>query len=192
MCPCSGVGYRRRNWSTSQNLSLSVYIFLLATFPFTFRFHFVINFFSYILIVDQSCFVLCLKKVEIYRKLAERCPLLVPVGIPDVISHYYIRSTTERSLQSHYVVRFTVLQGRTFLYTNLLLKFPSFLPGPGEVAAHPGEHPRDSGHQQDPSTVILLPWWPSTDDEICWMKTLVRDSLWTRKALEDCTGDPPH
>ena len=90
MCPCSGVGYRRRNWSTSQNLSLSVYIFLLATFPFTFRFHFVINFFSYILIVDQSCFVLCLKKVEIYRKLAERCPLLVPVGIPDVISHYYI------------------------------------------------------------------------------------------------------
>ena len=132
-----------------------MFFFLLATFPFTF--HFVINFFSYILIVNQSCFMLCLKKVEIHRKLAERCLLLVPVGIPDVISHYYIRSTTARSLQSHYVVRFTVLQGRTFLYTKLLLKLPSFLPGPGEVAAPPGEHPRDSGHQQDPSTVILLP-----------------------------------
>ena len=128
----------------------------------------------------------------INRKLAARCLLFVPARIPDVISQNYIRSTTARSLQSHYVVRFTVLWGRTFLYTNQLLKFQSFLPGPGEVAAHPGEHPRDSGHQQDPSTVILLPWWPCTDDELCWMKTLVRDSLWTRNTLEDCPGDPPH
>ena len=37
-------------------------------------------------IKQHSYFVYCLKKVEKKRKLAARCPLLMPVGIPDVIS----------------------------------------------------------------------------------------------------------